>query len=146
MRLNRKQKAKCKSILTLLVVSMLMQRIAKDQGIDNEPNQAVNHCIAYIDETFADHTDLVIAQMRFIVNRARRKLTSDVKDMSTGDGLVGALKVLTSGMFRTKPGTRLDYIIQTFQENLDTIEKTQEVDDKEVKRFVSLLRKTLASI
>lgn len=139
-KLNKAQKSRCKAILNLLIISLLMQRLDKDHGNEEGKNPAVDHCIAYIDEQFAAQDARHRDQMRHVVDRARRKLTLDVKDMQPHNGLVAAMRFLVSDYYHTKPGTRLDYIRQTFRGNLQTVEQTVELDAEEVMAFEHKLR------
>lgn len=132
--LDRKTKAKAKAVLALLVISLLMQEIDKKLGRD-EDNPAVSHVVAYIDEVMAPMSAELKAAVHHRVNRARKRLTAKTADFELSDGLIAAMRLLTGGMFKTRPGTRLDYIVGTFRENLKNIEMSIPKNEDQVNKF-----------
>lgn len=146
-KLTKMDKSKAKAILTLLVASLLMQRMAEAAKKPLGENHAVNHATAYIDETLTTHMSQPVAEeVKHRVNRARRKLTAEMHSAELIDALLGTLLVLTDVRhFKTAPATRLDYIVGTFRKNLKAMESLPH-DAKSVRAFKVQLLKALDSI
>lgn len=117
--LTAKNKVECQVILSLIVVALLLNELDKEAGkTEGEDGPAVKQCTALINELMVRNDEKTRKLMEKRINVNRVKLTKKIKDHKIADALIGALTVLTSGFIRSKPGTRLDYIITMFRANL----------------------------
>lgn len=145
--LSRKTKVQCQVIFGMLVPAMLLQNHAKEQGLPTD-NAAVKACIAMIDELFATHgedTDTINAMNRRI-NAHRVKFTKKVQDVNTVDGVIGAMLCLSRGIIKTKAGTRLDWIIQNFTQNLGHMQRVLDHDPEQAYLFAEKLKQAIIGV
>lgn len=133
--LPKRTKAEAKVITALMVIALLLQKIDERTGGNSADNPAVNHIVAYIEEVTQRWDDKTKAAALHRISRARKRLTAKTADLDLAVGIVGAMRVLTGSMFRTKPGTRLDYIVAVFRKNLIEIEATFSPDAELVRKF-----------
>jgi hypothetical protein len=146
--LTKTEKTKCKVILSLLVTSLMLQRVSTAvTDADNEQDlPAVRECTSMIDELLSD---VEPDRRTVMVNRIqlqRMRLTKKVAKLDIAAALVGSLQYLTSGAIKTKPGTRLAFIVETFKQNLEVMEKTIPEHSVSAKEFKKELAKTIAAM
>jgi hypothetical protein len=146
--LTKKEKAQCKVILALLVTSLLIQRVGS-KVLDENTEQdlpAVVECTNMIDEILRDmepaRRDLAIQK----IQTHRIRLTKKVAKFEVSACLVGALQYIASGKIKTKPGTRLDFIVQTFSKNLEVMQKTVPEHSQTANEFQQELAKAINAI
>lgn len=120
------EKAQAKVAFTLLIVGLCLHRIDLEQDADTAPvertkNPAIQQCIEMISEILddkdADRRELIMLRIALM----QKRLTKKVSSLDSGSCLIGFLNVLTSGFIKSKAGTRLDHIIQTFKQQLDVM-------------------------
>ncbi len=146
--LTPKEKSQCRVILALLVSSLLIQRVGQ-KVLDPETKDdlpAVVECTQMIDEIFRSAEE---GRRKIMVDRIqliRLRLTKKTSRMDVAGAMVGALDYITSGSIKSKPGTRLDFILQTFASNLDVLRKTVPEQNKTAKAFRSEFAKAIKSI
>lgn len=138
--LSKRNKAKAKVVFTLLVVSLLLEKTDNDVNKTDEVNPAVSQCTTMIDELLKSVPIAEREQIIAKVQTARIRFTKKIGKFATTDGLIGALQLLTSGYIKTKKGTRLDYIVNIFQENLDAISGAIPHDKKQSDSFTKLFK------
>lgn len=139
--LTPKEASEAKASFSLVITALFLQEIAR--GIEPEgtvDNPAVSMCTEMVDDFLKRHDEerrnLMIAR----INGARVRLTKRVKSLDLGNALVGSLRVLSGDQFISKPGTKFDFIRQNFRSNLSDIEKSMELDQKEVAEFQRAMR------
>lgn len=143
--LSQRNKAECKVSFALVIVALLLQRVDKETK-SQQDNPAVKQCITQIDELFAGKDAETRKAMENRINLIRTRFTKKVSNIGTTEGLIGSIRVLTGGLFRTRAGTRFDYIVITFRNNLSNMEKTLSFKEQDAKIFEKELRKAIQSI
>ena len=146
--LTKKEKAQCKVVLALLVTSLLIQRVgAKVLDENNQQDlPAVVECTNMIDEILRDANPERRAMMVEKIQTARVRLTKKVSKFDISASLVGALQYVTSGKIKTKPGTRLDFIVTTFGQNLEVMQQTVPEHAVSARQFELELAKAINAI
>lgn len=146
--LNKRNKVQCQVILGMLVPALLLQQADKGTPQEGKPNPAVNNCIAMIDEIFASHADdqPTIDAMRRRIDVHRVRFTKRVSRYNTEDGVIGSLQMLSSGLIKSRAGTRLDYIINTFSSNLSTMKVRLKYNQENADAFEKLLKEAIIKI
>lgn len=120
--LTKKNKTECQVIFILMVTSLLLREVDKEAGKqDEEDGPATQQCILLMDELLQRNDEKTRNLMVKRINNTRVWLTKRIKDKSTQSALIGALTVLTSGFYKSKPGTRFDLIIGQFRKNLPNL-------------------------
>lgn len=141
--LTKKEKAQCKVILALLVVSLLLEEIDKKLGKQGAANPAVAECVRYIDRKLSEmepaRRDLVVRR----IQKTRIKLTKQVSSFSLEVGLLGAMQFLTGGTFKVPTGTQLSFIIETFAKNLEQMRLAVPQSEEAVNHFENIIRKVI---
>lgn len=146
--LTKNEKAQCRVILALLVTSLLIQRVGS-KVIDEPPEQdlpAVVECTRMIDEILRSADEHRRNLMIEKIQLHRIRFTKKVSRLDISASLVGALRYMASGKIKTKPGTRLDYIVSTFAANLEVVQKTVPEHSETAKVFEREMSKAIASI
>ncbi len=116
-----------------MVIALLLKETDKQAGCDEAyVNPAVTQCVNLMDELFAMNDEPARNEMVNRITKHRKKLTAKVADFATINCLVGSLELYTSGFIASRPGTRLDYVIQTFRTNLPAIKRSLPTDEKQI--------------
>jgi hypothetical protein len=146
--LNKRNKKECQIILAMLIQALFMQETDKLTGNDPTENPAISNCMAMIDELFAKHNadPATLRAMRLRVDAHRKRFTRKVKHLPLECGLVGALQYLTSGNIKTKAGTRLDYIVTVFAQNLKLVKDVVEFEQDKADEFEALFKTAIIGI
>lgn len=146
--LNKRNKVQCQVVFAMIIPALLLQQGDKEVGDEGKPNPAVDNCVAMIDEIFASHANdqPTIDAMHLRINAHRVRFTKKVAKYNTQDGLIGALQLLESGLIKTRAGTRLDYIIQTFSQNLPIMRKHLTYDQKAADKFQDEFKNAIIKI
>lgn len=144
--LNRQQKAKCQVSFILVIVSLLLEQARKEAN-EETPNAAVSECAAMID-TLVKSTPEGITRNEMLrrINLARVRLTKRTADLTTTSAVIGSLRLLTGGYVKSRPGTRLNYIIDTFKANLPGMEAHLTFKEQDAAKFKSMLKEATARI
>ena len=146
--LTPKEKAQCKVILSLLVCSLLIQQVGQKVLEPENPGDlpAVVECIKMIDELLAsieeDRRNLMVERIQLV----RINLTKRTSKMEISGALIGALQYLTSSKVKTKPGTRLAYIVETFADNLVQLQKVIPEQKTVAEKFKRELSKAIQQV
>ena len=133
--MNKQRKTECQVIFMLLVISLLLQEVDKEAGDTNPKNPAIDSCTAMIDDLLRKQDEATRALMIKRIDAHRIRFTKKIGELTSTSGLIGALRLFTSGYVRSKPGTRLDYIIQTFAGNLANMEELIPYKKKDAETF-----------
>lgn len=118
MQLTKKHKAKVKVCFATLIVALLIERIGKQLGLDSDRLPVLSQCTTLIDDILTSETDIPARDeiiKRIQINRS--KLTTKIRNLDAGTCLIAAIEYYTGSRFKSKPGTRLDYIRSTLKEN-----------------------------
>lgn len=121
--MTKQRKTECQVIFMLLVISLLLQEVDKQAGDANPKNPAISQCTSMMDDLLKKSDDATRDAMIKRIDIHRVRFTKKIGKLAATSGLIGALRVFTGGYVRSKPGTRLNYIINTFAENLANMEE-----------------------
>lgn len=144
--MNKQRKKECQVIFMLLVTSLLLQEADKEAGESSSNNPAVSQCIAVIDMLLKKQDDHTRNMMVERIQSNRIRFTKNVENLTTSSSLIGALRLLTSDYIRTKPGTRLDFIIQTFKGNLKNMELLITFRESDAQEFQTKLKEAVQKV
>jgi hypothetical protein len=135
--MNAKTKKQCQVVFMMLVVSLLLKQTDREAGDEHAKNPAIDNCTKIMDgilESMPDDTR-GLALKRIDAHRIR--FTKKIGELTTTSAVIGALRLLTSGYVKAKPGTHLHFVLQTFGENLANMEELlpfKETDAEEFER------------
>lgn len=121
--MNAKTKKECQVIFMMLVISLLLQAVDKEAGDENAKNPAIDNCTKIIDALLVKQNDETRNLMLKRIDTHRIRFTKKVSELTSTSAVIGALRLLTGGYVRAKPGTHLHFVIQTFGENLANMEE-----------------------
>jgi predicted house-cleaning noncanonical NTP pyrophosphatase (MazG superfamily) len=143
---NHNQKV-AKVCFAFTIVALVLRKLKEIAEMpDDQEDPAISQCIALIDDILealpTSERNLVVER----INHARVSFTKNVRTLPAEAGLIGCLEVVTSGMFKTKVGTRLDYIVATFKSNLEMIREHTEYDERQAKAFAAKFKATINRI
>jgi hypothetical protein len=133
--MTKQRKTECQVIFMLLVISLLLQEVDREAGDENAKNPAVDQCTRMMDDLLARVDEQTRRAMIERIQQYRVRFTKKVANITTTSGLIGALRLLCGGFVRSKPGTRLNYIIQTFAGNLSNMEKLIPFKEDDANKF-----------
>lgn len=106
-------------VFATTIVAMLIQQVGRTCGLTDDRMPAVQQCTILIGELL----DPLPAEVRNVlihrVNKQRRAITADTHKLDAGSALIASIETLCGPLFRSKPGTRFDYIRQTLRENIE---------------------------
>ena len=147
-KLTKQEKAQCKVIFTVIVVSLLLTEADKQTGKDDpeQDNPAVQQCTALVDEILQKKDEKTRKLMVDTIQKARARFTKKVKNLGTAEGVLASIEVLCSDMFKSHPGTRFDFIRGTFKGNLPAMQKQSDLVMEHVRMFEREFRTAINSI
>ena len=119
----------------MLVISLLLQTVDKEAGHENAKNPAIDNCTKIMDGLLAamDEGTRKVALAR--INAHRVRFTKKVSELTSTSAMIGALRLLTSGYVKARPGTHLHFVIQTFSENLANMEDLLPYKNEDAETF-----------
>lgn len=145
--LTKQQQAMAKVCFSFTIVALVLRKLKEIADIpDDTRDPAISQCVALIDDILEPLEENERKAVIDRVNKARRSFSKSVHHYPAEAGLVGSLEVVTSGLFKTRVGTRLDYIVNTFAKNLDSIKENMEYDEQKASAFASKFKKTIKRI
>lgn len=137
--LTKADKAKGRVVLAVAVTALLIQRACQSAGLRDDQMPAVQQCTTLLGELLdplpPDTRNQIIKNM----NRQRILLTDKTKMFDALSCLVGAIDVLTGARFKSRPGTRFDFIRQTLRENLPTFLHMAAIKEDDRRKFSAQL-------
>lgn len=116
--LTKAEKAKGQVVFATTLTALLIQKACQLAGLPDDKQPAVQQCTLLLSELLDPLPADVRNQIVHAMNKKRILLTSKVEKLDTLSSLVGAIDVITGKYFKSKPGTRFDFIRQTLRENL----------------------------
>jgi hypothetical protein len=144
--LTKREKAHVKIIVILAAVGLLLEGISKKSTFIEGDSPAAQQIGAQIDEILKSYKEDRRQQIIAKVQKTRIRLTKSVKNLQVENAFIGALDVLTDGTVKTKTGTRMDFIVQTFRTNLANIKEHLPYNENEVQEFRKRLLTTLRAV
>jgi len=145
--LTKGEKARVKVCFVTLVFALLMQRAGAQLGLNDGEMPVLSHCTTLIDELLADIQDdgtkqEVIAR----IQKHRVKFSRKVRDIDAGCGLIATVRYFIGPTFKSKPGTRFDYIRGNLRTSIEVYERVVSFSESEVKSFTDHLSKAVKDI
>jgi hypothetical protein len=130
----------------VLITALLLQKVSSEAGIEGGNTPAVQQCTFIIDEILAskemDRRTLMTNRIQII----RQRFTKKVSKTPLHTGLCAAMELLGSDFFKSKPGTRFDFLRQNFRENEKNMRDLMPVDEAEFDIFKKELKAAILSI
>lgn len=138
--LNKKEVAKAKVILIFAVLGLILGRIDKQAQV-SQANPATSYCTKIIADLMEPLTDEARKEIERRVNRARLKLTAEVKEISPAAAFLAILRYFESGKVRYRQGTNIAFTIQTMLENKPAVEHEFKGSQDDVRTFLHFFQK-----
>lgn len=143
-KLTKADSARLRVLYIMTIIGVVLQKLDEEIGSQEVQNPAVQQVAGVISDIMEELDQERRTAYREAVHRERRILGKKSEDIDTDDGLVACFRVFTgSGLFPTKPGTRLDFVKRTFTENLESIERSFETNEEDAKTFEKYLKGSL---
>jgi len=143
--LTKTERTKGRVVYAALIFGLLMQRACKAAGL-SEDQPAVQQSTLLISELLDPLAEDVRAQMLRNIQKQRILLTADTEKMDVGSALLGVINVLCSDTFKSRPGTRFDFMRQTIRQNREVFEMNTPHVATEVARFEALFKTSLFKV
>lgn len=121
--MNAKTKKQCQVVFMMLVISLLLKSVDEEAGDSNAKNPAIDNCVKIMDGLLSSMDDETRKLAMSRIDKHRIRFTKKVEELSSTSAMIGSLRLLTSGYVKARPGTHLHFTIQTFQENLENMER-----------------------
>lgn len=140
-KLKPSEKRRVQVCFGLIVVALILQKADKEAEAEQD-NPAVQQIAILLSELVDERPEEARQAMRDQINRRRGLFSKKVEKYATASALVGALETITT-VYKTKPGTRLAFIIDTFKKNLSNIKEAlpaSELKDDQINAFAKKFR------
>jgi hypothetical protein len=143
--LTKDEKNKARVCFAVLITALVMQRVNQQVGITGE-QPAIQQCTALIDDIVnpmtGERRQLVVHR----IQRQRIRFAVKVEKTDSASALIGAIDVLTSDTFKSKLGTRFDFIRQTLRQNVEMTRRALPHSEETVRRFMAEFRKAILDV
>jgi hypothetical protein len=80
------------------------------------------------------------------INRARQALVKKLPRVNHTEATCAVLQMFSGGLIKSKVGTRLDFMVNTFKKNAETIERVSDMDSKRTKVLRDMMVAAVRSI
>lgn len=144
--LSKPEVMKAKVVLVFTVLGLLMQRIDKAAGHAEATNAAYSYCTKSIDETISDLPQHVRQEIERRMNRARVKLTAEVKDIGLEAGFLAMLRFIDEGNIKYKQGTIRAFTLENMKGKREVLETTYKGSQKDIQRFMSAFKRAVKNL
>ncbi len=143
--LTRDEKAKARVCYSVLIAALIMDTVNEQVGI-GKGQPAVQQCTALIDDLLnpmkEERRNLVLIR----IQRARIKFHKIVQKLDSASALIAVIEVITGPTFKSRLGTRFDFIRQTLRENLPLVKETLPFSQSTVDTVTREFRKSVISV
>lgn len=145
--LTKIEKAKTKVVFATLITALCFQNVAEEMGADQTSLLAVKSMEKLIDELIlsveeGERRNKLIDY----VQRARIKFNKKVSHMDKGSAFIASLNVFTGETFKSKIGTRFDYLRQTLRTNMPYLVESLPHRPDYVQTFQTEFKKAVLAI
>lgn len=139
------EKNKAKVAYATLIAALVMSNVNKQVGLEGE-QPAVQQCTILIDELLAgleeDRRNLVIGR----IQRARLKFVKKAEHTDAASALIAVIQVFAGPTFKSKKGTRFDFIRDTLRKNVVQVRDTMPFSESAVENFETDFKKSILSV
>lgn len=143
--LTKVEKAKARVCYAVLLTALVMQRVNEQVGITGE-QPAIQQCTALIDEIVnplpENRRGLVLAR----VQRARIKFYKKAEGADAASALIAVIETVTGPTFKSKVGTRFDFIRSVLRQNLQLVKETIPYSQSTVDTFAKDFKTSIFDI
>lgn len=132
--LTNNERARARVVYAALVTALVMNTVNEQIGLGkNQP--AVQQLQLLIDEMVAGLPEERKQLVLFRVQRERLRFNQHVRKIDSGSALIAAVEVLIGPTFKSKIGTRFDFIRGTLRNNLPLVKQSVPFTEASVKLF-----------
>lgn len=143
--LTKVEKAKARVCYAALLTALVMQRVNEQVGITGE-QPAIQQCTALIDDLINPMPEARRAIVLARIQRARIKFYKKAEKADAASALIAVIETVTGPTFKSKVGTRFDFIRAVLRQNLQLVKDTIPYSQSTVDAFAADFKQSIFDI